>query len=429
MFNFKRKNNNYKNIFMLANKKRKFRYLKFLSISLSFVCFIILSNLALNYKYSSITVEFFSEFNELKFESAKSILDNKVLYLKKNKLNKDLENYFTNVVEVICTSLDNNQITNTKALEILNEVKEYDILNSSLDSLITHLNDNYDNSNSEVSFNEEEKNSIYSDITSSNENKDSIENYFDLALNSYNSKDYSKAYEYFSSYINSTDTNSNKELSSSYLKKIKKEYKDSLLSEVEELVANKYYTKSIELLNSYDTNILGNYDEDIYNKISSIELFREEYTESIYTSSAILTNINLNNVNTMAIESNTDYFVYVNLAEQKTYVYQGFLNNWKLIKSFLSSTGLPEKETPKGIFDVTNRGEWFFSEEFNQGAKYWVQFMGDYLFHSLPFDETQENIVDSTLGEPASHGCIRLAVEDAKWLYDTIPNNTKIIIN
>ena len=55
--------------------------------------------------------------------------------------------------------------------------------------------------------------------------------------------------------------------------------------------------------------------------------------------------------------------------------------------------------------------------------------MGDYLFHSVPFDETQTVILDDTLGTPASHGCIRLKVEDAKWLYDNIANDTKIIIN
>ena len=51
------------------------------------------------------------------------------------------------------------------------------------------------------------------------------------------------------------------------------------------------------------------------------------------------------------------------------------------------------------------------------------------LFHSVPFDETQTVILDDTLGTPASHGCIRLKVEDAKWLYDNIANDTKIIIN
>ncbi len=112
-----------------------------------------------------------------------------------------------------------------------------------------------------------------------------------------------------------------------------------------------------------------------------------------------------------------------------TYIYSGSNNNWNLIKEFSSSTGIEGKETPKGIFSVTDRGDWFYSEEFQQGAKYWVQFMGDYLFHSLPYDESQENIVDYTLGKPASHGCIRLNVEDAKWLYDNIDDGTKIIIN
>ncbi|MDZ7543981.1 L,D-transpeptidase family protein, partial [Clostridium perfringens] len=93
------------------------------------------------------------------------------------------------------------------------------------------------------------------------------------------------------------------------------------------------------------------------------------------------------------------------------------------------STGISGKETPKGIFAVTNRGDWFFAEEFGQGGKYWVQFMGDYLFHSIPFDKTQTVVLDDTLGTPASHGCIRLKVEDAKWLYDNIANDTKIIIN
>ncbi|HAH78565.1 MAG TPA: L,D-transpeptidase, partial [Ruminococcaceae bacterium] len=32
------------------------------------------------------------------------------------------------------------------------------------------------------------------------------------------------------------------------------------------------------------------------------------------------------------------------------------------------------------------------------------------------------------LGEPASHGCIRLPVEDAKWIYDNIPEGTKVVI-
>ena len=32
------------------------------------------------------------------------------------------------------------------------------------------------------------------------------------------------------------------------------------------------------------------------------------------------------------------------------------------------------------------------------------------------------------LGRRASHGCIRLTVEDAKWIYDNCPAGTTVII-
>lgn len=420
------KNNNYKNIFNNKSKIRKFNLFKSLSLASVLLFLLLFCNLFLNYKYSTITDEFFSEFNKSEFSNAKSILDNKLLYLKNKSLQEDLESYFTDIVDLVCTSLDKNEITSSRAIEILSQIKDYNVLSTSLDTLIDYINDGYTLSSGENIDIPTDSESL----VNSTEIKDEDDNnYFDLGLNSYNSKDYSKSYEYFNLYLSSSNSQSNSSVTKSYLDKIKYEYKDSLLLEADELLANKYYTKSINLLSEYNTDILGDYDVDIYNKISSIEHFKEEYTEDIYTSSAILQSINLDNVNSFAIDSKTDYFVYVNLKEQTTYVYKGFLNNWKLVNTFLCSTGIAGKETPKGIFSVSNRGDWFFAEEFNQGAKYWVQFMGDYLFHSVPFDETQDTIVDNTLGVAASHGCIRLAVEDSKWLYDNITDNTKIIIN
>jgi len=32
------------------------------------------------------------------------------------------------------------------------------------------------------------------------------------------------------------------------------------------------------------------------------------------------------------------------------------------------------------------------------------------------------------LGSPASHGCIRLKLEEAKWLYEKLPSGVKVII-
>lgn len=402
-------------------KKNRFSIFKFLSIFVLLILLGFTANVYLDSKYESLTYSFYNKFNNYEFSDAKSILDNKILSIKRNKLNNDLNYYFTDIVNKICVSLSNNTISSNKAMEILNEIKEYNILNSSLDKLISAL----DESNNENKINTT-NNSSSSDI-SFNHNEDS---YLNLGIAAFNSKDYDKAMEYFN--LIPKDSLNDYKLAKQYIDDYKANYKEYLLESVEELVANKYYTKAINILSNYDSSLLSK-DEiiEIDNKINSIKLFREEYSgeDSEYTSNAILQEITPNNINSFSIASKTSYLVYLNLAKQITYVYEGSNNNWNLIKEFTCSTGVEGKETPKGIFAVTNRGDWFYAEEFQQGAKYWVQFMGDYLFHSLPFDETQSTVLDYTLGVPASHGCIRLNVEDAKWLYDNISNDTKIIIN
>ena len=132
-------------------------------------------------------------------------------------------------------------------------------------------------------------------------------------------------------------------------------------------------------------------------------------------------------INTTNLASSNSYLIYVNLQSQTTEVFKGSRGNWNLIHSFTSSTGRSDAPTPRGVYKVTGRGNWFFSEEFQQGAKWYVQFWGDYLFHSLPMDRSK-NIVDSTLGTPASHGCVRLKVDEAKWLYDNIPNGATVFV-
>jgi lipoprotein-anchoring transpeptidase ErfK/SrfK len=64
------------------------------------------------------------------------------------------------------------------------------------------------------------------------------------------------------------------------------------------------------------------------------------------------------------------------------------------------------------------------------GGYYWIRFYKDYLFHSVPFDKNNNMIQEeyNKLGTPASHGCIRLEVENARWLYEKLPHGVKVII-
>jgi lipoprotein-anchoring transpeptidase ErfK/SrfK len=123
------------------------------------------------------------------------------------------------------------------------------------------------------------------------------------------------------------------------------------------------------------------------------------------------------------------YWIEVSTDEQKTRIYY----DGNLIKEWDVSTGTEDKPTPIGVFKIQNRGEWFFSEKYQQGGRWWVSFKdwGVYLFHSVPMDREKRVIVEEAarLGTPASHGCVRLATENAKWIYDNIPQGTPVYIH
>ena len=97
------------------------------------------------------------------------------------------------------------------------------------------------------------------------------------------------------------------------------------------------------------------------------------------------------------------------------------------------STGIldGDSNTPLGDYVIENeRGDNFYTPRFGEGANYWVSFKdhGVYLFHSVPTDK-DGNYIESEaqkLGNPASHGCIRMSVSDSKWFYENIPTGTPV---
>lgn len=122
------------------------------------------------------------------------------------------------------------------------------------------------------------------------------------------------------------------------------------------------------------------------------------------------------------------YRIDVGVGEQKVRIYENDL----LVKEWTVSTG-KSGSTPLGHFSIQNRGEWFYSEKYQQGAKWWVSFKdwGVYLFHSVPMDRNQNVLEEEAaqLGVAASHGCIRLETDNARWIYDNIPSGTPVFIH
>ena len=386
--------NNSSHLFV-NNKRNKSNFKLYLSILL-FVLIIASVIIYEFFSYKLLVRNFTYYFDEKKFSNANNIVltTENLNPFKAILLEKDLSQYFNNKLDYLSEAISDEEISLNDALDITKEIYRYNLSSSDNTTLFTN-SDNDD---------------------------------FNKGVSLFNSQQYAKAYDSFNK-INSSDSEYKNALS--YMDKCKTNIKSDLLNQVDELSSNHYYTKALGLIEDFNY-ILGN-DNEILDKTNEIKNSRANYlakqNEAAQAASAsIINNISTSNINELVIESLTPYLIHVDLNAQKTYIYNGKLKNWNLEKTFTCSTGIKGEETPQGVYTIKEKGQWFFSEQYNQGGKYWVQFLGDYLFHSLPYNKEKTNIVDYTLGTPASHGCIRLKDEDSKWIYDNIPKGTKVII-
>ena len=133
-------------------------------------------------------------------------------------------------------------------------------------------------------------------------------------------------------------------------------------------------------------------------------------------------------VNERNLTSRTDHLVWVDIDRQLTHVFTGQEGNWILTRTMPCSTGTNASPTLRGLHEVAERGEWFFTERYARGGENWVQFAGPYMFHSLPMDR-EGNIVDYTLRERRSSGCIRLSMDDSIWFYSFVKRRTSVFVN
>ena len=122
------------------------------------------------------------------------------------------------------------------------------------------------------------------------------------------------------------------------------------------------------------------------------------------------------------------YSISVSIAKQKVTVLN---TDGQVVKQFICSTGAAGSRTPTGVYRIAKRGKSFYNKVSKEGGYYWTQFYGNYLFHSVPFGKNYELLSAEAdkLGTPASHGCVRLSLDDAKWIYYHIPKGTSVTIH
>ncbi|WP_427910919.1 L,D-transpeptidase [Pediococcus parvulus] len=126
----------------------------------------------------------------------------------------------------------------------------------------------------------------------------------------------------------------------------------------------------------------------------------------------------------------SNVWIQVSIAKQRVYI----RNNKKRLYTMYATTGA-KNSTPTGTYHIqAERGEFFYNAQSKEGAKYYVSWKdhGVYLFHTVPTNSQGQFIVKEAkkLGKKAnSHGCVRLSVPDAKWIYTNIKEGIKVVIH
>lgn len=128
------------------------------------------------------------------------------------------------------------------------------------------------------------------------------------------------------------------------------------------------------------------------------------------------------------------YSIDVDLTNQIVTVYRS--SDMTIVRQMICSTGTGTR-TPVGSFALEqtrpeDRTPWYYIGNYNCYVKYPTRIRGPILFHSLPYVSRDMRTIDreavSQLGTRASHGCIRLRWQDAKWIAKNCTDGTPVRI-
>lgn len=126
-------------------------------------------------------------------------------------------------------------------------------------------------------------------------------------------------------------------------------------------------------------------------------------------------------------------FARVVISEQRVYVYN---MRKRLIATLPVSTGLLDT-TPTGTFKVFSKSaQAYYTPNPNERMRFMTRFTkgregGNIGFHGIPYKVTKAGEIPfpTPLGEaPSSHGCVRMRVADAKWLFTNMKIGTVISV-
>ncbi len=132
--------------------------------------------------------------------------------------------------------------------------------------------------------------------------------------------------------------------------------------------------------------------------------------------------------------ADSHYYITVDLTNQIVTIYDSEnTDDTNIVRQMICSSGRNATPTPTGTYHLPSRGssersEWYYFPKFKCYAKWATRITGGILFHSTLFTAAKKGPTSSStraLGSKASHGCVRLRVNDAKFIAENCGTGTK----
>ena len=129
------------------------------------------------------------------------------------------------------------------------------------------------------------------------------------------------------------------------------------------------------------------------------------------------------------------YAITVDVKNQVTIVY-GLDDNGNYtipVKRMVCSTGTVSTPSDVGEWVLSGRrARWCYFSLYGSHAQYWTKINDNIAFHSVIYNQVDYDAMSvksyNMLGSRASHGCIRLLVADARWIYENIREGVVVTI-
>lgn len=118
-------------------------------------------------------------------------------------------------------------------------------------------------------------------------------------------------------------------------------------------------------------------------------------------------------------------YIEIDLSLQRLYCFDSQTQEC----AYTVSTGKWSTPTPLGTRYIESKDDRAWSEKYGLYMPYWNSIGGGYGIHELPEWPSGYKEGEAHLGTPVSHGCIRLGVGSAEWVYSWAPVGTPVYIH